>query len=150
MEEAEDSLGVDGGAGGALLSAVEPKLNAFTQAVERVIRSARAGSMGDYKVRSSTVCALNVAVVLTHMCSLCAFISLCVYLCAPVYLSSSFFPFFSSVATDSDHRRISATRWSRPAHPPPTEQRGSSRTGTGTAMTAEVHPPCQQQSPRSA
>jgi hypothetical protein len=83
MEEAEDSLGVDGGAGGALLSAVEPKLNAFTQAVERVIRSARAGSMGDYKVQYSTVmqqCLRSCCCAVPHAVFVCIYVFLCMFL----------------------------------------------------------------------
>lgn len=47
MEAAQDALGLDGGAPAA---AVEPKLQAFALAFDRIMRSARNGSVGDYKV----------------------------------------------------------------------------------------------------
>ena len=48
MEAAQDALGLD--SGGTPAAAVEPKLQAFALAFDRILRSARNGSVGDYKV----------------------------------------------------------------------------------------------------
>ena len=54
MESAQDTADFDGAGGGggasASLAAVEPKLNSFAQALDRVLRSYRSGTTGDYKV----------------------------------------------------------------------------------------------------
>jgi regulator of telomere elongation helicase 1 len=49
MEIAEDAMSTENSSGASAL-AVEPKLQAFTVALERVFRSIRSGSVGDYRV----------------------------------------------------------------------------------------------------
>jgi regulator of telomere elongation helicase 1 len=50
LEVAQDALAGDGGGGAAASLAVEPKLQAFTLALDRVIRSLRTGRSEDYRV----------------------------------------------------------------------------------------------------
>ena len=54
LEAAQDAAGLggggSGGGGAASVAVVDPKLSAFAQALDRILRSARSGSTADYKV----------------------------------------------------------------------------------------------------